>query len=289
MHYAAGGFNTYTRAAFVPRYTAPAYTDTRSRDRRCRLSSRALERTRLTFDRLHEPRANASRVGAGNRVMVGPSEAPSRLCPGVIGPMPSARTRGATVSPSSSDAIACVRSPGRSRSQRGSVRSAIPRADTGIAAPRRLNPVRRKHDRGQGDEQQRRCNIASQSVYSPRPDPSAGPGIDRSVSPDYRPYAVHVRPLRRAPTMSPDAGRQSCRTLAQTGLTVRAPIGRRTSSRNSRHRRVTCESWSRTWPGVCARQSRRRWITGRPGTFARWATVERHAAPRPGGIDPITR
>jgi hypothetical protein len=64
-------------------------------------------------------------------------------------------------------------------------------------------------DRSQADRQRGDDAISRANPYIRRaPDPSAGPGIDRSVRPDYRPYAVpRSTPTYGAPTMSPDADR----------------------------------------------------------------------------------
>ncbi len=218
VHYVGGyGFNTYTRAAFVPRYTAPAYTGYAVPRSSVPIVVPGTPRGRVSPSTVYTNLTpNASRVGtAANRVMVGPSRSTVAAVPlASSGSMPSARTRGTTTDPgpSSSDVRSrAFGAPGVVDRNAATSRQAIPRADTGYRAAAPSQPTYgASSDRGQADRQRADDAISRANPYIRRtPDPSAGPGIDRTVRPDYRPYAVpRSTPAYGAPTMSPDAGRQ---------------------------------------------------------------------------------
>lgn len=212
VNYVGGyGFTAHTRAAFVPRYTAPSVTGYAVPRSSSPIVVPGVTRPRAPSSTVYTNLTpNASRVGGtGNRVMVGPTRS-------TIAPTPS---NSAAAMPS-----ARARTPG---DQGGSSSDARPRAfgapgvidrttspSRAVPAPYQQPTYGTAVQRGtQGDRSTADDAITRANPYIRRaPDASVRPGMDPAGRPDYQPYAVprarsFESPTYGAPRVPADAGR----------------------------------------------------------------------------------
>jgi hypothetical protein len=236
-HYVGGyGFSAPTRAAFVPRHTAPAYTGYAVPRASAPIVYAGTAGARASSSTVYTNLApSASRVGVGvNRVMVGPSRSTVTPVPSSsTGSTPSARSRTSTIDPppSSSDGRPrAFATPGVIDRSASASRQAVPRGEAGYrAAPPSQPAYGLGIDRGEADSPRVDDAGSRANPYIRRaPDSSARPGMDQGGRPNYQPYAVprsgfESSPYGMVPRTSPDASRPAMPDYRSYGGDRRAP------------------------------------------------------------------
>ena len=235
VNYVGGyGFSPNTRAAFVPRYVAPAATGYAVPRSSTPILVPGVTRPRAPSSTVYTNLTpNASRVGAGgNRVIVGPTR--NRVAPTPpesASSMPSGRTRTpADQAASPADATSrALTAPGVIDRSPNASRQAVPRADVGSRAAAPYQPrYGGAIERGQpADATQTDDAIARANPYIRRsPDAAARPGMDQNARPSYQPYAIprsrgFESPAYGVPAAPADAGRQA---MPSYGVDRHAPV-----------------------------------------------------------------